>query len=71
MVMCGTWRMAGLLFLKFDNFYLHQMFQLVEIMHFIPILSYSCYCYSAGCARGDTKSPGFDFSWDVDNNSSF
>ena len=34
MVMCGTWRMAGLLFLKFDNFYLHQMFQLVEIMHF-------------------------------------
>ena len=68
MVMCGTWRMAGLLFLKFDNFYLHQMFQLVEI---IPILSYSCYCYFAGCARCDAKSPGFDFSWDVDNNSSF
>ena len=22
MVMCGTWRMAGLLFLKFDNFLL-------------------------------------------------
>ena len=38
---------------------------------FIPILSYSCYCYFAGCARGDAKSPGFDFSWDVDNNSSF
>ena len=38
---------------------------------FIPILSYSCYCYFAGCARGDAKSPGFNFSWDVDNNSSF